>query len=412
MAQRQVHLRTMPALGLFVAALLLTNPYLQKAKLTASDGTAGDALGRSVAISGDTAVAGAWFEDIGGNEWQGSAYVFVRPGAGWANMTQAAKLTASDGAAYDLFGASVAISGDTVVVGATGDDGKGSAYVFVKPAGGWVDMTQTAKLTASDGADGDGFGGSVAISGDTVVVGAFNDDWGGLYDQGSAYVFVKPDTGWADMTQTAKLTASDPTGYCRFGFSVAISGDAVVTGAHPCVAAYIFVKPLAGWEDMNETARLDSSSSLYDYFGYSVAISGDVVVAGAVWDDVGANSQQGSAYVFVKPESGWASATETAKLTASDGGYKDWLGTSVAISGDTVVAQGGGSAYVFVKPAGGWADNLHENAKATGPISLSPVAISEDVVLGGAPDDDGGQGSAHVFEPGWVVYLPLVVRGY
>ena len=109
-------------------------------------------------------------------------------------MTQTAKLTASDGAAGDCFGSSVAMSGDTVVVGAVYDDiganaDQGSAYVFSKPAGGWADMTQTAKLTASDGAADDNFGISVAISGDTVVVGADCDDIGANADQGSAYVF-------------------------------------------------------------------------------------------------------------------------------------------------------------------------------------------------------------------------------
>ena len=186
----------------------------QTAKLTASDGAASDYFGYSVAISGDTVVVGAYYDDIGANTDQGSAYVFVKPESGWADMTQTAKLTASDGAASDYFGSSVAISGDTVVVGAYYDDiganaDQGSAYVFVKPASGWADMTQTAKLTASDGAADDYFGNSVAISGDTVVVGAYDDDIGSNTDQGSAYVFVKPANGWADMTQTAKLTASD-----------------------------------------------------------------------------------------------------------------------------------------------------------------------------------------------------------
>ncbi|MCP4373696.1 MAG: hypothetical protein GY797_37185, partial [Deltaproteobacteria bacterium] len=124
-------------------------------------------------------------------------------------MTQTAKLTASDGAAGDNFGRSVAISGDTVVAGATGEDDSGSssgaAYVFVKPGSGWADMTQAAKLTASDGAAGERLGLSVAVSGDTVVAGALGDDDNGN-DSGSAYVFVKPGSGWADMTQTAKLT--------------------------------------------------------------------------------------------------------------------------------------------------------------------------------------------------------------
>jgi hypothetical protein len=140
-------------------------------------------------------VVGAVGDDIGANGDQGSAYVFVKPGGGWANMTETAKLTASDGAAGDEFGVSVAISGDAVVVGANGAhiSGKalqGSAYVFVKPGGGWAGpLTEQAKLTASDGAVGDQFGFSVAVSGDTVVVGAPFDDIDGAANQGSAYVF-------------------------------------------------------------------------------------------------------------------------------------------------------------------------------------------------------------------------------
>ena len=124
-----------------------------------------------------------------------------------------AKLTASDGAVSDEFGRSVSVDGDTMVVGAYRDDDNGfqsgSAYVFVRPSGGdWSEASQVAKLTASDGAADDEFGISVSVDGDTVVVGANGHDDSGS-DSGSAYVFVKPLTGWADATETAKLTASD-----------------------------------------------------------------------------------------------------------------------------------------------------------------------------------------------------------
>ncbi|MCP4373769.1 MAG: hypothetical protein GY797_37560, partial [Deltaproteobacteria bacterium] len=155
----------------------------------------------SVAVSGDTVVAGALGDDDNGND-SGSAYVFVKPGSGWADMTQTAKLTAADGAVDDRLGSSVAVSGDTVVAGADWDDdnggGSGSAYVFAKPGSGWADMTQTAKLTASDGATYDYFGRSVAVSGDTVVVGAYRDDDNGT-DAGSAYVF-EPSGSEIDVT--------------------------------------------------------------------------------------------------------------------------------------------------------------------------------------------------------------------
>jgi len=162
---------------------LYIDPVIQKAKLTAADGEANDYFGRSVAISGETVVVGVDFDDIGANSNQGSAYVFVRPESGWADMTQTAKLTASGGAASDYFGYSVAISGDTVVAGSSNADiganaDQGSAYVFVRPESGWADMTQTAKLTASDGAASDYWGISVAVSGDTVVVGSAYDGVG------------------------------------------------------------------------------------------------------------------------------------------------------------------------------------------------------------------------------------------
>src|SRR5207247_2438966 len=172
----------------------------QQAQLTASDGAASDEFGWSVAISGDTVVVGAFLDDVVANGDQGSAYVFSRSGTTW---TQQAKLTASDGAASDEFGCSVAISGDTVVVGAYLDNvgantDQGSAYVFVRSGTIW---TQQQKLTASDGAASDGFGYSLAISGDVVVVGAFGDDVGANADQGSAYVFVRNVTTWTQQAQ-------------------------------------------------------------------------------------------------------------------------------------------------------------------------------------------------------------------
>ena len=188
----------------------------ETAKLTASDGAADDSFGTSVAVSGDTVVVGAPL-DSGASAGQGSAYVFVEPGGGWVSATETAKLTASDASVDDAFGHSVAVSGDTVVVGAWFDNvgpnaNQGSAYVFVEPGGGWVSATETAKLTASDGAGNDRLGQSVAASGDTAAVGAYFDNIGTSADQGSAYVFVEPGGGWVSATETAKLTASDERG--------------------------------------------------------------------------------------------------------------------------------------------------------------------------------------------------------
>ena len=161
------------------------SPSAQKAKLTASNGTAGDNSGFSVAISGSTVVVGAPWATVNGHSQQGEAYVFTQSGTTW---TQAAELTASDGHSNDGFGYSVAISGNTVVVGSD-ILLKGAAYVFAKPGSGWTNMTQTAKLRADGGVE-DNFGNSVSISGNTVVVGASAALVGGIYP-GAAYVFTE-----------------------------------------------------------------------------------------------------------------------------------------------------------------------------------------------------------------------------
>ena len=357
-------------------------------ELTASDGATNDEFGFSVAVSGDTVVVGAPYAEVGANQFQGAAYIFTKPGAGWADMTETAKLTASDGQANDEFGYSVAISGNTVVVAAefatVGTSAQGAAYVFTEPSSGWADMTQTAKLTASDGAAGDGFGCSVSISGNTAVVGA-DTAHGVNGPQGAAYVFDQPHSGWTNMTQTAKLTASDGQANDEFGCSVLISGSTAVVGAFAATvginshqgAAYVFTQPSSGWTNMTQTAKLTASDGqANDEFGCSVAVSGNAAVVGAAYATVGANDYQGAAYVFTEHGSHWANMTQTAKLTASDGQADDEFGTSVAISGDTVVvgeemAQIGandfqGAAYVFTMPNSGWT-NMTETAKLTAP---------------------------------------------
>ena len=351
----------------------------QLAKLTASDGAAFDYLAYSVAISGGTVVVGAPIVTIGSNRVQGAAYVFVKQGTDWTNMTQTAKLTASDGAFRDNFGCSVSISGNTVAVGAFAagvgsNAGQGAAYVFVKPASGWADMTQTAKLpTASYGAAGDLRRWSVSVSGNTVVAGAVQQSFG----PGAAYVFVKPVSGWTDTTETAKLTASDGALDDQLGWALSTDGSTVVSGAHTATtsgviqlqgAAYVFVRPASGWANMTQTAKLTASNASYaDYLGSSVSISGNTIAAGAP----GSGAGRGGAYVFVKPVGGWANMTETAELTGGLQG--DLLGFSLAISGNTIVAGAPrwpardvrGAAYVFVKPATGWKSTSSFSARLT-----------------------------------------------
>ena len=293
----------------------------QTAKLQASNGEPGDAFGSSVAIADDTVVVGvpcATVPDamlpMDGGYCAGRAYVFVEPTLGWSDIathiiTQTAELGEWFVERGDWFGASVAISDDTVVVGAPGAAtphnqgqwfslGPGTAYVFVKPASGWADTTDATMLVASDGMGCDEFGCAVAISGDTVVVGEANANCpiSGGYGPGAAYVFVEPAGGWPDNSaeawdldalaytrQTAKLTASDGVDYDGFGCAVAISADTVVVGVpgEGAGAAYVFVKPAAGWSNMHQTGKLLASDGQDgDGFACSVAIDGGTVVAG------------------------------------------------------------------------------------------------------------------------------------
>jgi hypothetical protein len=172
----------------------------ETAELTASNGTRGVQVGWSVAIDGNTVVVGAPQATINGNGEQGAAYVFLEPSGGWRSETEAAELTASNGAANDQLGVGVAVSGHTVLAGAPfGNDGFGYADAFVEPADGWHSETQTATLTASDG--GGAFGWSTAMSGQTLVIGAYS---AGYAFEGAAYVFTGSGTG----TPTAAVNRS------------------------------------------------------------------------------------------------------------------------------------------------------------------------------------------------------------
>ena len=216
-------------------------------KVTASDGAGGDNYGYSVAISGNTVVVGACGDDISSNSDQGSAYVYVYSGSGWVLQQ---KLTAMDGGSWDSFGYSVAIFGDTIVVGSNQDtvgsnSYQGSAYVFTRSGSVW---SQQQKLVALDGSSSDYFGSSVSVSVDTAVVGAYGDDMGSVSDQGSAYVFVRSGGVWS---QEQKLVAADGSSSDYFGSSVSVSVDTVVVGAYRDESykgsAYVFVRSVGLW---------------------------------------------------------------------------------------------------------------------------------------------------------------------
>jgi hypothetical protein len=308
----------------------------------------------SIAMPGDMIVVG-----VGVYNAPGAAYVFVKPASGWTDMYPTATLLPSDSMTGDGFGLSVAISGDTIVVGANEIGGStiGAAYIFVKPAGGWSDMTETAKITASDGQADDYFGSSVAISGNTVAVGASQN----YKSNGKAYVFAKPASGWSNMTQTAELTASNGNGGDALGASISISNDTVLAGATNEVTAtghaYLFTKPVTGWNNMTQTAELSAADGpgYGYYFGRAVFISGKTAIVGAPIRSRGPNVEVGGVYVFSEPKSGWKDMAGSTVVTASDARHISWFGESLAMSGNTLVAGAPafvnqGAAFVFGLP--------------------------------------------------------------
>jgi hypothetical protein len=277
------------------------------AKLTAGDAEAGDSFGRSVAMSGDTVIVGAPWEDADGFYHAGSAYVFMRDAGGADAWEQVAKLTASDAGEKDEFGSAVAIEGGTVVVGAVGDlhpglSGLGSAHIFMRDAGGANAWDQLTTITGSDIEAGDEFGASVAISGDSLVVGVA----GSAGEK--AYVFERDLGGDDSWGQAAKLTASDAGSKDDFGQSVAIDRDTVVVGAEfgdvwglsAAGSAYVFLRDQGGPNAWGEAAKLGAAPDAdnEDRFGVSVAIDNSIAVIGADGDDDAGVTNPGSVYVF------------------------------------------------------------------------------------------------------------------
>jgi|GEM_PF-3067960 len=444
---------------------LTIDPYVQQVYLKASNTEKDDWFGISVAISGETIVVAARYESsnatgVNGNQADnsaknsGAAYVFVRNGTTW---TQQAYLKASNTEIEDRFGTSVAISGNTIVVGALEEDSNatgvngtesnnsattsGAAYVFVRSGTTW---TQQAYLKASNTGGGDAFGVSVAISGDTIVVGANGEDSNATgvngtesnnsaSASGAAYVFVRSGSTW---TQQAYLKASNTEASDLFGYAVAISGDTIVVGAFgegsnttgvngtqtdnsakESGAAYVFVRSGTTW---TQQAYLKASNTeAGDRFGWSVAISGNTIVVGAYFEGsnaTGVNGTQtdnsakesGAAYVFVRSGTTW---TQQAYLKASNTGVSDWFGYAVAISGDTIVvgaygedskatgvngtqtdnsALSSGAAYAFTRSGSAWAQQDYlkaSNTEIADNFGYS-VAISEDSIVAGAFQED------------------------
>ncbi len=407
---------------------VIVDPTFQTARLTLfDDGEENDYFGKSVAISsdGNTALISAYNKTVGANVSQGAAYVLVRTGSSWAYQT---RLAASDGAEYDNFGRSVAISadGNTALVGASnktigGKPSQGAAYVFVRSGSDW---SQQAILIQSDGLENDNFGRSLAISGDgnTALIGANNKTIGGNPSQGATYIFVRSGSLWDERTI---LTASDGAENDNFGRPVTISTDgttALIGANNKTVGgnlsqgvAYVFVRVASVWSQQAILAAGDGAEG--DYFGSSLAVSADgsTALIGDINKTLaGTPSSRGAAYVFGRTGQDWS---QNAVLTAEDGAEGDYFGSSVALSAAGGTALIGaynktvqenpaqGSAYVFTGSGSNWSQQavLNGNDSSGGDSFGFSVSLSSDgstALIGAYNKTIGGtasQGVAYVF---------------
>jgi hypothetical protein len=299
--------------------------WTETTQLTDAAGLGGlDGFGSSVAVSGNIAVIGA------PSSSPGAAYVFVFSGGSWSEQQ---KLTASDAASNDAFGVSVAVSGSTLVVGASGQNSnRGAAYVFVQNGSSW---SQQQKLTASDGVAGDGFGYSVSISGNKVLVGASEKNT----NTGAAYVFVSSNGTWS---QQQVLNSSNSISGDVFGVAVSISGNIALVGAsehnHGQGAAYTFTTNGTVWMLQQELTASDGAAGAF--FGQAVSLSGATAVIGA-----SQSAMHGEAYIFSENQDVWS---QQLVLVASDASNNAGFGNSVSISGKVaLVGAQNGAAYIF-----------------------------------------------------------------
>lgn len=446
--------------------VLAANVIVADTHLPSPDDSGQPHFGASVAIDGDVAVVGAP-KDSGGPSGFVGAYVYVRNSSGWGTATPL-EITTSGPSDPPLVGASVAISGNTIAIGAPSDDLQdladpvfslnraGAVYVFVWNGTTW---SQQARLTASNRDDRDGFGTRVAISGDTIVASATGEDSSstgvngqineGASDSGAAYVFNRSGTTWSE---TAFLKASNAAADDLFGTSLSLETDTLVVGARgedsaatgaggnqsddsvqDAGAAYVFKRTAGQW---SQDAYLKPSNTRFNFvFGVSVAISGDTVAVGAPGEDgnatgVGGNQSStgfgsaGAAYVFTRSGSTW---TPQAYVKASNTDAGDGFGVSLTLDGDRLVvgasnesssASGingngaddslaqAGAAYVYERTSGTWAQRAYVKAAQPNEFAQfgSAVAVSGNRLLVGAPADDVGEiqnvGGADVFR--WV----------
>jgi len=362
---------------------LPTSCWGEQEQLTASDAVPGDDFGRAVAISGDTLVVGEMRGRNSSGVKTGAAYVFTKSGTDWVEQQ---KLTASDGQLNDFFGAAVAINGDTILIGRGSgtpetQNPAGFAYVFTRSGSIW---TQQQKLM---GDDIDGlFGSAVAISGDTIAVGAsFDDNEAGVW-AGSVYVFVRSGISW---TLQQRLIPPDAPGL--FGFAVGMSDETIIVGSpfgSTPGSAYVFTRNGTVWSEQQKLTPATWNSQ--DRFGYSVSISDDTSIVGKS----NTGNTPGSADIFVRNGTVWS---HEQTLVPSDSSQLDRFGNPVSISGNTVIigatsgwtpsGPANGSAYVFVRSGSAWTQQqkLTDPEPAPSDVFGYALAVSSDTILVGRP---------------------------
>jgi uncharacterized repeat protein (TIGR01451 family) len=351
-------------------------------------GNASDGFGRSVAIDGDTAVIG-----VPGRNWYsertGVVYVFERGGGEWMLQAVLDPPASNEPVA---FGSSVAVSGDTIIIGAASSIvTEGGAYVFARS--GTAAWQLQAALRGSDTRSSDSFGVSVAIDGDTAVVGAVGASAGAAYAGGAAYVFARTGASWS---QQQKLTLSDPEAYDGFGRAVAVAGDTVLIGAPgrdsaacaSCGSAHLFVRSAGAWVQAQQLLpTLPQESAL---FGTAVSISGDKAVVGAPGQDFLSYWDAGTAFVFARTGSSWG---QTAILRSPSPATYDNFAAFLSLS-ETTTAIGspgawGPRVYIFRSAAGPWLlEQAIDPPVDWGPYDGGAVAVSGDALLFGFPSFD------------------------
>lgn len=382
-------------IGIFRRGWNSLTPIYFAAKLTPSDIPGYSTFGGAVAISADGStivvtrqVDASLYEEGDG---LGIAYVYVKPSTGWVSATQTAELAPSDSCCFGEGMSTLAVSGDgsTVALGwtaaPTSGGNTGAVYLFLRPSTGWANASaQNAKLSPSDGYSGTLFGQSISLSNDghTAAIGNVWAISGGPAGQGAVYVYTATPRvfcilgsgcsvyyEWSNRTETAQLTASDGVQNGGVGMGVAISGDGttIVAAGNSRPKGYVYIIGPNGWTNSTETARL-TQSDLAANFSFDaqfepndlVSISGDGRTV-ALGDPYPPTSTliPGQVLLYGKPANGWVNATESDKITASDGTAGDLFGWSVALSNDggTVAVGaygaaiganlGEGAAYVF-----------------------------------------------------------------